>query len=133
MNTFIKLAMLAPLVAYACGDSSTDSCTDQDPEQLFVQASTRQANLADWRVRLDSIVATAPADSIVRWGIFMPPQAKARVRAWADSANVEITYEFRGFSAFAVDGSIRSLSTVKELDEVTGIEFNTVSFVAGCS
>lgn len=111
----------------ACGDA-VQPCP-------FGDASAQVAGVAsDWREEIDRLVASAPADSALEIVVFVPRAGKEEVREWASTHGATIRYEFTGFSGFVVQTVVRELLSLRAVQSVTGIDWNTVVYVgsAGC-
>ena len=110
---------MAFLLAAGCADGRR-GCDPVGPS-LSVSDSTP----SDWRAEAQSLLATAPGDSVVYIGVVLHPQAKAAFRAWDEaSPDVTITYEFLTISAFSVRMPVRALAEMVQLEGIEWIEWN---------
>jgi hypothetical protein len=74
----LRRLVLAPLVVLACSDAPT-IC-----ERALLQLQ-EQADVSNWRMVADSLLAEAPPDSVLEIVVFLHPQAKQAFVDWAVS------------------------------------------------
>lgn len=73
-----RAPLLAPLILIGCSDAPT-LCDGALPQLQ------QQADISDWRMVVDSLLAVAPPDSVLYIVVFLHPQAKQAFVDWAVS------------------------------------------------
>ena len=81
--------------------------------------------VASWREVIGDLVATAPADSVTEFTIFLDRHGNTELRAWAEATGAEIVYEFRSFSGFGVHAPVSALPGLLPQESITGISWST--------
>lgn len=120
--------LLASTIAYvftaaACSGIDRSTCSG---DALLAPAGVEQSSadsLGDWRAELDSIVATAPADSVLDITVFVAVRERAAFVEWAARRQVPITYQYYGFSAFRIEPTVGDLPSLREQAGVTGVDW----------
>jgi hypothetical protein len=118
-------------VAFAstrCSDVGANPCL----EEAVLQRISPEQNATDWRAEIDSLVAAAPADSVLQIIAFVEIHSRQEFEAWSATQNVPITYVFYGFSGYVVTPKVDDLTSLKDVSGVTGLDWGIGSIGPNC-
>lgn len=118
----VASAVACVFTIVGCSGIDRGACSD---DALLAPAGVEQSTGQwpdDWRAEIDSIVATAPADSVLDIVVFVAASERAAFTEWAAQRGVPITFRF-SFSAFRITPTVADLPSLKEQRGVTGVDW----------
>lgn len=126
-------AVVAMALTAACGNpgASTDCSTDPLSESELVAASERDT-ADEWRLRIDSLVANAPPDSIVHAVVIYTSSPIDADRQVLSQANATIDYEFVAIAAVSVLVPVEGLEVIASSTRVSYMEVPSENLIPGC-
>jgi len=124
----ISLTAAALLVVGGAAACKDDTCLMSEVAFEAVQDSVVSV---DWRERLTGFVATAPADSVMELTVFLNPHGKQAFRDWAEEAGVEVYWEFKSFSGFAIRVRVSTLPGLLPQEAITGVFWGDTGMTYG--
>ena len=116
---FVYRVMAVVLASTGCSDMSLDQCL----ESAVLERTAIEQNSGDWQAEVDSVIATAPADSVLDMVVFVGVRARADFETWAEDQDVLITYAFHGFSGYRVTLEVDDLTSLMSVSGVTGVDW----------
>jgi hypothetical protein len=136
MNKQIVMVLAFP--ALSCGEpGEPNQCANASvTEASAAEALKAQAQDGSWRERIDSLVAAAPADSVMASIVVMYRNSPTvEDRGLLDEVGAVITYEYRLIPAFTIDISVAGVAILAQSENIAVIGISgtkQIFYPTGC-
>jgi hypothetical protein len=121
------VALVLSGILLACSDVTVSRCLE---DAVLERAAIAEEGTVDWQAEIDSVVAVAPADSVLDFVVYVAVRSRAAFEAWAEGHQVPIGYAFFGFSGYRIAPKVRDLVRLKDAPGITGLDWGLGSISA---